>query len=213
MNSMSLSHRRRAIYTGLKPFLSEERLQLALRHWQAQYADQPSLALQRFVADICRDAELNTKRSTILRQLLQTMAQPEHELLADPGSPLDTGTPPTPEADPSSSIAFGALLSAMISLLPETQRHRLRLDFFSALRNTELPLHITDTLQHWLSQPSAPLTLYDAPRSLLRRLLNQFYVVLCGALGPVSADKLLAAATRQVGETHPQLADEVHRLL
>ena len=214
MSSMSLSHRRRAIYTGLNPFLPDDRLQLAIRHWEAQYADQPSLALQRFVADICRDAELKTKRSTILRQLLQTMAQPEQELLADPGSSLPNNKPgPSAEADHAYSVAFGALLSAMMALLPDGQQHKQRLEFFSALRKSDMPARITESLQHWLSQPGAPLLLYDAPKPMLRSLLNQFYVVLCEAVGPVSADRILATAAKQVGAERPELGKQLDALL
>ena len=48
---------------------------------------------------------------------------------------------------------------------------------------------------------------------MLRSLLNQFYVVLCEAVGPVSADRILATAAKQVGAERPELGKQLDALL
>lgn len=210
MNKRSLSDRRRAIYTGLKPFFDDANLMQAVTHWENRYADQPSLALQRYVADICQNTALKDKRATILRSLLHAMAQDSSELLADPRGP-EAGTPNTAETA-SASSAYGVLMLAMMSQIDESLQHKLRIELFAALRQRQLPLAILEALQNWLGTRQ-PLKLNNAPPALLQKLLNQYYVLLCENLGPVRADNILARGVAQVQHQHPELDPFIDRLL
>ncbi|MBB5187031.1 hypothetical protein HNQ57_001294 [Zhongshania antarctica] len=210
MNKRSLSDRRRAIYTGLKPFFDDASLMQAVTHWENRYADQPSLALQRYVADICQNTALKDKRATILRSLLHAMAQDSSELLADPRGP-EAGTPNTAETA-SASSAYGVLMLAMMSQIDESLQHKLRIELFAALRQRQLPLAILEALQNWLGTRQ-PLKLNNAPPALLQKLLNQYYVLLCENLGPVRADNILARGVAQVQHQHPELDPFIDRLL
>ena len=210
MNKRSLSDRRRAIYTGLKPFFDDANLMQAVTHWENRYADQPSLALQRYVADICQNTALKDKRATILRSLLHAMAQDSGELLADPRGP-EAGTPNTAETA-SASSAYGVLMLAMMSQIDESLQHKLRIELFAALRQRQLPLAILEALQNWLGTRQ-PLKLNNAPPALLQKLLNQYYVLLCENLGPVRADNILARGVAQVQHQHPELDPFIDSLL
>ena len=202
MNKHSLSERRRAIYTGLKPFLEEGKLLKAVTHWENRYADQPSLALQRYVVDICQDAGLKDKRSTILRSLINAMSQDSGTLLADPRAPDQVEAERAEKA--SASTAYAELMLAMMSQLDNALQHKLRIELFSALRHRQLPLSILEALQNWLGAQQT-LKLGNAPPALLQKLLNQYYVLLCENLGPVRADKILARGVSQVQSQHPEL--------
>ena len=210
MNKRSLSDRRRAIYTGLKPFFDDASLMQAVSHWENRYADQPSLALQRYVADICQNPALKDKRASILRSLLHAMAQDSDELLADPRGP-EAATSNTAETA-SASVAYGMLMLAMMSQVDESLQHKLRIELFAALRQRQLPLAILEALQNWLGTRQ-PLKLNNAPPALLQKLLNQYYVLLCENLGPVRADNILARGVAQVQHQHPDLDPFIDSLL
>ncbi|MEX1669582.1 hypothetical protein AB4876_11735 [Zhongshania guokunii] len=204
MTKRSLSDRRRAIYTGLNPFLDEAALLKAVSHWENRYADQPSLALQRYVADICQNTGLKDKRATILRSLLHAMGQDSTELLADPRGGSNTSTSTKHVESASASQAFAELMLAMMSQVDDSQQHKLRIELFAALRQRQLPLTILEALQRWLGNRE-PLELGTAPPALLQKLLNQYYVLLCENLGPVNADKILARGVQHVQTQHPKL--------
>jgi hypothetical protein len=201
MNQRSVSDRRRAIYTGLQEFMDEATVLKAVKHWENRYIDQPSLALQRFVADICQTQDLKEKRSAILRSLIKAMSQDSATLLADPrGSDAESMA-----INPvSASQAFAELMLAMMSQLDDELQHKLRIDLFAALRQRQLPLPTLEALQRWLGNRQA-LELGNASPALLQKLLNQYYVLLCENIGPVRADKILASGVRRVQHEHPKL--------
>ena len=210
MSKRSLSERRRAIYTGLQPFLDETKLLKAVTHWENRYADQPSLALQRYVVDICQDAGLKEKRSTILRSLIHAMGQDSSELLADPRGTEQAEA--TQLEAVSASTAYAELMLAMMSQIDGSLQHKLRIELFAALRQRQLPLTILEALQNWLGAQQ-PLKLGNAPPALLQKLLNQYYVLLCENLGPVRADKILARGVSHVQSQHPELDPFIGSLL
>lgn len=201
MNKRSVSDRRRAIYTGLQGFMDEAAVLKAVTHWENRYIEQPSLALQRFVADICQTPELKEKRSSMLRNLIKVMGQDSATLLADPrGSDAENIV-----VNPiSASQAFAELMLAMMAQLDDDLQHKLRIDLFAALRQRQLPLTTLEALQRWLGNRQA-LELGNAPPALLQKLLNQYYVLLCEDIGPVRADKILARGVSQVQHEHPKL--------
>ncbi|MGB1906140.1 MAG: hypothetical protein ACPHN3_02340 [Spongiibacter sp.] len=208
MNTLSLDHRRQAIREGLATYLAEAELSRAITHWENRYADQPSLALQRYVADICQAYAIPEKRSTVLRSLIHAMGQlPAGEVTARAAST----TAKTSGAD-ALSQAFSALMLAMMAQLDDSQRHKIRIDYLAALRQQQLPLPVRESLQRWLGNRET-LSLTSTSNSLLQTLLNQFYVLLCERLGPVIADHILARGVRRVKEHSPQLNSAVNRLL
>jgi hypothetical protein len=210
MSKRSLSDRRRAIYTGLQPFFDEAGAMKAVTHWENRYADQPSLALQRYVADICENTGLKDKRASILRSLLHAMTQESSELLADPRGANNEETR-RPDAA-SASQAYAELMLAMMNQIDDSLQHKLRIELFAALRQRQLPLTILEALQNWLSTRQA-LRLNNASPALLQKLLNQYYVLLCENFGPVRADKILAQGVNQVQQQYPQLDPFIDSLL
>lgn len=210
MSKRSLSDRRRAIYTGLQPFFDEAGAMKAVTHWENRYADQPSLALQRYVADICQNNGLKDKRASILRSLLHAMTQESTELLADPRGP-DHHESDRPEAA-SPSQAYAELMLAMMNQIDDSLQHKLRIELFAALRQRQLPLTILEALQNWLGTRQI-LRLNNAPTALLQKLLNQYYVLLCENFGPVRADRILAQGVNEVQRQHPELDQFIDSLL
>jgi hypothetical protein len=82
--SNDIALRRRAIYTGLKPYLEDDALLDALMHWENHFATAPRFTLQRFVAELCKEGELRRRRADILLSLVQALSMPATSLLPDP---------------------------------------------------------------------------------------------------------------------------------
>ncbi|WP_269620356.1 hypothetical protein [Zhongshania sp. BJYM1] len=209
MSTRSVRDRRRAIYTGLQSFMDEDTVLKAITHWENRYIDQPSLALQRFVADICQTQELKEKRAAILRSLIQAMGQDTESLMADPRGEGAESAAVNPV---SASQAFAELMLAMMAQLDDELQHKLRIDLFAALRQRQLPLSTLEALQRWLGNRQA-LKLGNVAPAMLQKLLNQYYVLLCENIGPVRADKILAKGVAKVQHEHPQLDAFLDELL
>ena len=199
--------RRRAIYTGLKPFMAEEALLDALLHWESHYATAPRFTLQRFVSELCREGEMRSRRADILLSLVQAMSMPAQSLLPDP---LQRST--QPRVSISDTSAFEVLMNALMEASSRDQRYSLRLDLIASLDTRKMPVQFCHAMQRWLGD-KAPLNVSGVDSNLLRSVLNRAYVILCERQGPVMADRLLASAVASVSQSRPELEPAVKRLL
>lgn len=206
--SQDISLRRRAIYTGLKPFLEEDALHDALLFWEERYAAAPRFTLQRFVAELCREGELRTRRSAVLLSLVQAMSLPVSSLLPDP---LQRSSP-TPNASALQTVAFEALVNALLEESGQSQHYSLRLDLLASLDPRRLPPPVCRALQHWLGNKST-LNLPGCDPDILRALVNRIYVILCERAGPVVADRMLACSVETVTRRQPELSPVLAMLL
>lgn len=204
--SQDLATRRRAIYTGLKPYLPEPELLDALMHWESHYASAPRFTLQRFVSELCREGDLRTRRADVLLSLVQAMSMPAQSLLPDPMQDMRT----TRTQSDSDVRAFQLLIDTLLDINNKDPRYSLRLDLVASLDTRKLSTPVAHALQRWLAD-KAPLTLSGVEISVLRALVNRTYVILCEREGPVTADKLLAAAVDKVAGAG--LGDAVRHLL
>lgn len=203
------SIKRRAVYTGLKPFLDTAPLMEAIDHWEHHYANSPRFTLQRFVADICRDHNLRERRSDILLSLVQSMNMSSSSLLPDPHADRpDNGNPETARM----ADAFCVLMSTLLECIPADKRHTIRLDLYGSIDQRRLPPTVSAAMQAWLGN-DRPLVLPSAPAPVLRALVNRVYVVMCERLGPVDADRVLALATNSSQSARPDLGDPMSLLL
>jgi len=83
---MDLVLKRRAIYTGLKPFLNAAEMAPALSMWETEFSSKPNYALANFVTRCCTTDALRRIRTQILSALIAALESPESLLLSDPGS-------------------------------------------------------------------------------------------------------------------------------
>lgn len=196
---------RQAIEDGLREFLDDASLQQAADHWQRQYADQPTSALQRFVSDIHRAYEISASRPTVLRSLLS-------RINLHSGPVTTQRSPGSRTAAQPRSEAFSLLFDAIMVQLDGEQQRRVLLEYFAALRKKQLPPGLLSTLQSWLAKRDASAA-PNADDEQLRFLLNQLYILLCDHLGPVKADRCLARAVNNVNQQHPQMEDLIGQFL
>jgi hypothetical protein len=204
--SQDLAMRRRAIYTGLKPYLPEAELLDALLHWESHYANAPRFTLQRFVSELCREGELRSRRADVLLSLVQAMSMPPQSLLPDPMQHVRAGK----KQGDDDVQAFRLLIETLLEITSKDPRYSLRLDLIASLDTRKLSTPVAHALQRWLAD-KAPLTLSAVEISVLRALVNRTYVILCEREGPVTTDKLLATAVDKVAANG--LGDAVRHLL
>ena len=208
--SQDLHNRRRAIYTGLHPYLSRDMLKRALEHWEEHYSRSPRFALQRFVHEICQLADLHQRRSDIYLNLVQAMNMPADSLLDD--AIVNRDNNPADKATSKQLRTFDQLLERFLEQLDSKTGQQLRLDLLTRLRQDQVPESILNALQRRLLDGERLDTL-PAPVETLRGIVNHAYVLLTQYQGPVHADQVLQKATGALREAHPELTDALAALL
>lgn len=204
---MSLSTRRRAIYTGLAGHFGEDELLPLLALWEAKYADKPPFALNEFLAEVAARTEHKLERARLYRELVGALTGPLSALLPDPAAKLQVWrqragiVAPELGADLQARRTFEALSQALFNLLEPALVPRLRRFAAGNLGGMQLDGELRLRLRSWLEQgPAAGLGALSLEH--LRMLLNLLYIGLCEYLGPVAADQLLSKAVLQVESLH-----------
>lgn len=208
--SSGLDIRRRAIYTGLKPFMSEPQLLEALVHWESHYSTAPRFTLQRFVSELCREGPLRSRRADMLLSLVEAMSMPVQSLLPDP---LQQRTGVSGSVSIAEKAAFEALMNALIDVTSKDTHYSLQLDLLASLDTIKMPVEFCQTLTRWLADRAAPLSVAGVDSRLLRAIVSRCYVILCEREGPVIADRVLASAVSGVSLSHPALNQAIKKLL
>jgi|GEM_PF-5806755 len=83
------ARRRRAVYGGLRPFLTEAQVLEALLLWETRFAGGPVYALHGFVSTVCTMAALDARHGEIYRSLMRALTMDEDQLPPDPGVALE----------------------------------------------------------------------------------------------------------------------------
>lgn len=205
---MSLSTRRRAIYTGLAGHFADEELLPLLSLWEAKYSDRPPFALNEFLAEVAARTERKLERAKLYRELVGALTGPPSALLPDPAAKLQAwqqregvAVPQVMGADAQARRTFEALAQALFNSLDSEMAPQLRRFAAGNLSGMHLDSEVRLRVRGWLEQGSAS-GLGGLGLEQLRELLNLLYIGLCEYLGPVSADQRLSEAVRQVEGLH-----------
>lgn len=212
---MDLILRRRAIYTGLRPYFDDASLLEAIHLWQIKYSDKPKFAFAEFLSECCQDKALRAQRTNILSSIFKALDLPEHALLPDPFTiGLDdlADQSPTEKICDDTTILFVHFLDNLLKSLSEKDALYVRihiLNQFPSLRLDELrKAYFRDWLNHKL--PKLPVS-YDL--AAMRQLINFSYVAMCELMGPVKADQLLAQGIKASEELAMQMEIPLHDFL
>lgn len=197
---------RRAITTGLSPYLDPGQLPEAVALWQREYAHRSRFSLQAYVSHINRLFDVQGRRHDLHLSLVQAMTLPDRELLPDP-----LGDAEGPRGTDPCTTAFQLLMRALWDQFEPAQAHQVRLDQLTDLRRPGVAAKLRDALEYWLNHADGELVPQD--KHDLRRLLNRTYVLLCERFGPVRADRLLKHAADRVRRDRSGLEQALHALL
>lgn len=212
---MDLILRRRAIYTGLRPYFDDESLLEAIHLWQIKYSDKPKFAFAEFLSECCQDKGLRSQRTNILSSIFKALDLPEHALLPDPfdiGLDHLASQTPTEKICDDTTILFVHFFDHLLKALSEKDALTVRihiLNHFPDLRLDELrKAYFRDWLNHKLNK--LPVS-YDL--AVMRQLINFAYVAMCELMGPVKADQLLAQTIKTSSELAMQMEISLHDFL
>lgn len=205
---MSLTTRRRAIYTGLAGHFAEDELLAVLALWENKYADKPPFALNEFLGEVASTTERKLERARLYRELVGALTGPLSDLLPDPEPQLRRwrqsvggGLSLLSCTDEQARHSFEALSRALFNELDMDLVPRLQRFAGGNLAAMQCSNPQRVRVRAWLEK-GAELEQAGLTVEHLRQLLNLLYVGLCEYLGPVIADQHLSRAVQQVETLH-----------
>ncbi len=212
---MDLKLRRRAIYTGMRPYFDDAALLEAIHLWQIKYSDKPKFAFTEFLSECCQDKALRSQRTVILSSIFKALDTPERDLLPDPFD-IDQDQlitlAPTEKICDDTTLLFVHFLDHLLKSLPDKEAQGVRiymLNQFPILRLDELRKAF---LRDLLNKKSNKLPVsYEL--TIMRQLVNFAYVAICELIGPVKADQLLSQAIKSSDELAKQMEIPLHEFL
>lgn len=203
MNSSNLSHRKRALYTGLQPFLRDSELMSALVLWESKYASKPMFSVRYFIDDLQSlvDRKIDIKRLHI--GLVSTLNKPEKDLLPDPSMALAAFKARNKiEQDYSYQIpeleAFQLFVAKWFKMTPSNEVREIVVYCLNQLDRQRIGVDLRNNLELFLTDPSKKMKLLQADIKDLRKITNLIYRAYCEIIGPVKADELMAQAVHAV---------------
>lgn len=211
---MSLTTRRRAIYTGLVGHFPEEEVLPLLSLWEAKYADKPPFALNEFLAEVVQRTGRKLERARLYRELVGALTGPPSNLLPDPAPRLQAwrqgeGVVAEEVSGPDALArqTFELLSRELFGLLDADMVPRLRRFAAGNLTGMQVETELRLRLRGWLEQGGS-LGLTALNLEQLRMLLNLLYIGLCEFLGPVTADQVLTRAVQKTERYNLKLSPQ-----
>lgn len=220
-----LMQRRRAIYTGLLPYLEGEDIYTALWLWQDRFSSQPALALHAYIHEITPLMGKAVSRSELHRSLVAAQGRSMGELAPDPYNDMlayregrlkvsSLASEQTVAVLPSTRV-FEAILFEYFQSIDTTQpsvTDKIRRYIAQHVTHLDLPLPAFTELGHWLNglrvHLHQPYTVEE-----IRRLLHIGYIGGCEYLGPTMTDTLLATAVKKTERLPEAMAFPPRQLL
>lgn len=212
---MDLKLRRRAIYTGMRPYFDDATLLEAMHLWQIKYSDKPKFAFTEFLSECCQDKALRAQRTNILSSIFKALDMPERELLPDPfdiGQDQLIHLSAVEKICDDTTILFVHFLDNLLKLLADKEALGVRIYILNQFPNLRLDELRKAFLRDWLDKRASKLPVtYEL--NVMRQLINFAYVAMCELKGPVKADQLLSQAIKSSEEFAKQMEIPLHDFL
>jgi hypothetical protein len=201
--SLHSTKKKRAIYTGLYPYLESDNLMRAMVLWEQKYADNPSFAVQHFINDICIGNDLKSLRRDMLLNLVKTMVVAENELMPDPSAEISlykkqNKIVASVEYTSRELIVFQKLIIGLLEQVSVDIRVNIKDYVLDNLVKSKIDSSIKRQLQLWLSKQVGAMKVAVPDIDDLRKVINFFYVGFCEYTGPVETDRILGKAVAKV---------------
>jgi len=204
MNTQDIVRKKRALYTGLSPYLDGTDLMKVLAHWEANYSNSATFSVRYFISDISKviGRKIDTKK--ILINVVSSLNKPESELLPDPNIalkrykqsqniPNTIGQYKIQEAE-----AFELLIEKWLNLVKPKDLEQITRSVSRALPHADLQNDFIMLISRWLNTDENFKCPSYVEAEDLRILTNLFYQGFCEVLGPVTADELLNEAVTRL---------------
>jgi len=207
--------RRRAIYTGMRPYVDDAKLLDAIKLWQAEYSHKPKFALSVFVARCCDSPEHKEARANVLKSIFIAMELQPDALLPDPFLDLKV-VHKTAAGNPADATQqtkmFVVLMQQVFAKLQKADEKQVRLSIQAHLPELRTDRMRMMYLREWLAGSTQTLEgQFDL--ELLQKLVNCCYMAICQQLGPVKADQYLGQAIKETEPLAMEVGFKLHDLL
>jgi hypothetical protein len=214
---MDLILRRRAIYTGMRPYFEDDELLEALKLWQEKYSERPKYAFTEYLSVCCKTKELRQQRSSILSSIFKAMDLPERDLLADPFSELSSSTVKTSQSVIHSEVddvtkVFKKFFDILMSKVKDKEALAIKALIIKNMVNLDLDSRRKMILQEWLESKRETLEC-GYKLNEIRKIVNFSYVAMCEYFGPVKSDQILAQAINTAEPSASELGVNLHDFL
>lgn len=203
MNKQEHTRRKRAIYTGLHPYFSDEQIMEALVIWETKYANAPGFSVRYYVADLIERIKPAADTKQILINLVATLSKPERDLLPDPSDSLESYkrfNRIQVNADFSIPIleAFQLFIVKWLKQADTKVAEAVVKDVAREIYNLEIASDLSAKITDWLSKKIDRIRLPYVDAADLRKVVNLFYVSFCRHSGPVQTDEVLSQAVQSL---------------
>lgn len=197
---MNIDFQRRAIFTGMRPFLKDADLKTALEIWQEKYLDKPKTIYTQFIAETCGTRELKGKRSAILNSIFNALTLPEKELLPDPFNQQTNQFEIAfiqQENHIEANLVFVQFMQTLLSHLGEENESKVR-HYLVEHCEGKFNLNVQQmlALKMWLNNAKESFEISFSADDK-RELINLAYIAMCQYIGPVKADQVLSMSLKQ----------------
>lgn len=221
MDMQDPAFQRRAIFQGLAPFFKRHDLFQVLWQWQDKYANTQTPPLNVFVQEICQRHGLNEQRAEVYQNLLAAIQNDSDQLGPDPLTEMmqhrmkGRGAEAVAEEKvPASTLVFCRVLGDFFDTISFES-----LDLASRCKNylshnlsQVVASRDRDALVSWLLYPKMQLNRVLTLESM-RGAMHISYIGACEYLGPVKADRYLAAAIKKAEEMQEAIYFSPRQLL
>lgn len=211
---MELVLRRRAIYTGLRPYFDDQELLSLIKIWQDDFSQKPKFALSVFVSRCCNTPALKQDRAKILGAIFMALDASPSELLPDPFEDLKVADKLSIlgfEND-SKTTVFMTLLQQILMHFDEQEEKKIRRFLIDHLNQINTDNRRLKHMQEWLLEKSITLAANYKIEDM-QKLIHFTYVAMCEAVGPVKADQYLAQAVKETESFAEKHDFKLHDLL
>lgn len=203
MNQSSLTFRKRAVFTGIKPFLTNDEALLAMVLWEDTHAQKPKFSMRHFISDLHNvvGCDLDARRLHV--SVVSCLSKSEKDLLPDPS--LDVTAfkirnninskydYKIPELE-----AFQIFVRKWFKLTDKPDLLQVFQQCQEYLDQHKIDLSLKANFIFWLDDYESNLQLLSVEINDLRKLTNVIYMAYCDVLGPIKADQLLAKSIELV---------------
>lgn len=215
--SLNTAQKKVLIEQALSTWFSDEALQEAVIIWELRYAQQPALAFQRYVSDICTTPALLAQRSRIVQALIRALTDETGKLrqAVQEATKPDARSAPAPHALPAADAetvrGFVQLVDSVFAHTPSDMNTRLRELLLEKSRTLDLSQPAQAAVRAWLAEGAgAPQDVFIGEPAL-QALVQALHAGLCEFLSRARADRLLQEALQQA-ESHYRGSSPLRRL-
>jgi hypothetical protein len=213
---MDLIFRRRAIFTGMRPYFDDHTLLDAINLWQSEYSQKPKFALSVFVARCCNSEVLKCERAKILKAIFMALELSPDELLPDPFIALQQkktlSSENTEAHEAYQTTVFIKLLQQLFAKFNKDDEKSIRGFVIKHLAELETDKMRLMYIRDWFTMSAQTLE-GQHDLDVLQKLVNLCYMAMCELAGPVKADQFLGLAIKETEPLATEIGFRLHDLL